>query len=144
MWATEQTRLDLMFAIAQSDPLAPSNRSADETELNAWSLARKVCGLAHVMSLSSAVSARLEKRLGQEMAIPAREARLFMPGIGKNGGPEAHPRFVPRRTPDDEANGAGGARAAAYEWSVSHLRRIGFDALWSTTVGAEGSRYSRH
>lgn len=96
---------------------------------------RKVCGLAHVVGLISAISARLVKRLDSEMAIPTREARLFMPGIGEDCGREAHSRFVAPRTTHDGDDGAGRARAAAYEWSVSLLRRIGFDALWPTAFG---------
>ncbi|MEO7117197.1 MAG: hypothetical protein ABIZ18_15230 [Caldimonas sp.] len=109
---------------------------------DAWALARKVCGLAHVVSLGTPGSATLQRRLGTAMEVCPGEARLFMPCVDSVA-PAKHPRFVSMSSlqgetetePDGDDVGSS-ASAATYEWSTSAQRRTGFDALWSSSVGA--------
>lgn len=105
--------------------------------LDADSMARKLCGLVHVVSLGPPTLERLENLLGRDMAVHAGEARLFMPGLAAEPDPEMHPCF-PK---DPISRSAAGdieiaAQAATHGWSTSPTRRADFDALWATALGA--------
>jgi hypothetical protein len=101
---------------------------------DARSIARKLCGLAHVVCLGPLALGRLERWLGSELAVKVGEARLFMSGLGDEAVAAAHhPVFSPAWA--GRAGAAGGevgsaAQAAVYAWSVSASRRFDFEALW--------------
>ncbi len=125
-----------ILAIGHSEGLSEKRGGANGPFLDAHSIARLLCGLAHVVSLGSDTSSRLERRLGQGMGVCAEEARLFMPALGKTPGPQGHPRFAaPRLVRCDSASASAKARAAACEWSLSAPRRMQFDALWAAAGG---------
>jgi hypothetical protein len=96
-------------------------------------LARALCGLAHVVSLSGVGLSCLEGCLGSGMAVHAGEARLFMPGLAAGFDPERHPAFTqPRAAPRlDASHLEAAAQRATHSWSTSAARRADFDALWT-------------
>lgn len=117
----------------------------ERPSMDAWALARQVCGLAHVVSLGTPGSATLRERLGTAMEVCPGEARLFMPRVDSVA-PEQHLRFVPAACAQGEGESglapyreeaSSAASAATYEWSTSAQRCRGFDALWASCVGAD-------
>jgi hypothetical protein len=115
--------------VQSHNPVAP--------QLDADAMARKLCGLVHVVSLGPLTLERLENLLGRDMAVHAGEARLFMPGLAAEPDPEKHPCF-PK---DPISRPAAGdieiaAQAATLGWSTSPARRADFDALWAAALGA--------
>jgi hypothetical protein len=96
-------------------------------------LARALCGIAHVVSLSGVGLSCLEECLGSGMAVHAGEARLFMPGLAVDADPEQHPAFAqPRAEPRLEASYVeAAAQRATHSWCTSASRRADFDVLWA-------------
>jgi hypothetical protein len=79
----------------------------------------------------------LEERLGPTMAVHAGEARLFMPGLDTEAGPDRHPGFATPETSHSAArNVEAAAQVATHAWSTSVSRRSEFDAHWAKAVGA--------
>lgn len=121
-------------------PTSSESRDRDEARLpDARSLARRLCGLAHVVSLGPLVLGRLERWLESELALQAGEARLFLPALEESPGPRRHPRFSRSRAAATAAatgDVGAAAQAATYDWSVAPSRRLDFDALWASVAGA--------
>jgi hypothetical protein len=128
-------RRTMPVLVLGSSPTSSEARDWDESRhVDARSIARRLCGLAHVVCLGPLVLGRLEDWLGSELAVDVGQARLFMPGLDDEA-PEAahHPAFSPARPVANRAAAVdvgSAAQAAIYAWSVSAPRRLDFDALW--------------
>ena len=110
---------------------------ADSGPVDARSITRKLCGLAHVVCLGPLVLHRLENWLGSELAVKVGQARLFMPGLDEKAAVAAHhPAFSPARSDEAARDVSSAAEAAVYAWSVSEPRRLDFEALWSAHARA--------
>ena len=122
-----------VLALGSSPAWGEARDWADSGTGDARSIARGLCGLAHVVCLGPLVLSKLESWLGSELAVKVGQARLFMPGLGDgSAGAADHPLFLPRLGRAGEAGGDVGSAAeeAIYAWSVSAPRRIEFEALW--------------
>jgi len=133
-------RRALPMLVLGAHPTSSESRDWDESRyVDARSMARRLCGLAHVVCLGPLVLDRLRDWLGSELAVDAGGARLFMPGLEEVGGPGQHPGFArsPSARPRTAAGDLGSTvQAAIHAWSVSAPRRLDFDALWSSVGGA--------
>lgn len=96
-------------------------------------LARALCGVAHVVSLSGVSISCLEECFGSGMALHAGEARLFMPGLAADPDPEQHPAFTQTHAAQrlEASYIEAAAQHATHSWSTSAARRADFDALWA-------------
>ncbi|MCE9660800.1 MAG: hypothetical protein K8R60_19905 [Burkholderiales bacterium] len=126
-----------------SSPASSESRDWENCgHIDARAIARKVGGLAHVVSLGPLVLDRLESWLGSDLAVKVGDARLFMPGLDDEAPePAQHPVFSPARAglAGEPAGDVGSAaEAAIHAWSISASRRLDFEALW--LVHARASR----